>query len=136
MPNEVFRPKKTFTLKEANQTLPLVRKIVEDIARVHGEILETQAKAEALAAEGRAVRAEEAQDRLADLSDHVYELAEELASVGCLLKDPAQGLVDFPARLDGRIVFLCWKSGEPEIRFWHEVDSGFAGRRPVRGLLT
>ena len=42
-----------------------------------------------------------------------------------------QGLLDFPTTLDGRWVFLCWRSGEGELRSWHEVDGGFAGRRPL-----
>ena len=42
-----------------------------------------------------------------------------------------EGLVDFPSRLDGRTVFLCWRLGEPEVLHWHELDAGFAGRQPL-----
>jgi hypothetical protein len=41
------------------------------------------------------------------------------------------GLVDFPALWDGRLVYLCWKLGEPEVLYWHEIDAGFAGRQPL-----
>ena len=54
-----------------------------------------------------------------------------LSRAGVLVKDPREGLLDFPARRDGRPVFLCWKVGEREIRYWHEVDGGFIGRKPV-----
>lgn len=131
MPREAYKPEKVFSLKEANQTLPLVSRIIQDIVRVNDELAETHNLARRLAAEGAATRAAEAKDRLEDLSFEAAAFVEELETVGCLCKDPAVGLVDFPARLGGRIVFLCWRMGEPEITFWHEVDAGFAGRKPV-----
>jgi hypothetical protein len=53
---------------------------------------------------------------------------DSLSSAGVHVKDPGKGLVDFPARRDGRAVWLCWKVGEPTVEFWHELDDGFAGR--------
>jgi hypothetical protein len=55
----------------------------------------------------------------------------ELGDLGIQLKDPRLGLVDFPATMDGRAVLLCWKLDEPEVRFWHEADAGFDGRKPL-----
>ena len=136
MPEETYQPRKIFTLKEANDTLPLVSRIVKDIVRLNGEIQETHSRAEELAAEGRSVKAEEANDRLHELIHQVSELVDELREVGCLAKDPALGLVDFPARIGSRIAFLCWRLGEEEIRFWHEIEAGYAGRKPVRGVFV
>ncbi|HKF84853.1 MAG TPA: DUF2203 domain-containing protein [Candidatus Limnocylindrales bacterium] len=51
-----------------------------------------------------------------------------------VLRDIATGLVDFPALVSGRQVWLCWRSGEPAIGFWHNLDEGFAGRRPLQAL--
>jgi hypothetical protein len=59
------------------------------------------------------------------------EIVQEIESLGVLVKDFGTGLVDFPHELDGRIVYLCWKPDEDEIGWWHEVDSGFAGRHPL-----
>ena len=59
------------------------------------------------------------------------ELVQEIESLGVLVKDLGTGLVDFPHELDGRIVYLCWKPDEDEIGWWHEVDTGFAGRHPL-----
>lgn len=59
------------------------------------------------------------------------ELINQLNSYGCVLKDIPQGLVDFPAIRDGREVYFCWKLGETEIEFWHELDTGFIGRKPI-----
>lgn len=56
---------------------------------------------------------------------------QEIAAMGCEIKDPDQGLVDFPSLREGRVVYLCWKLGEDRIRFWHETTAGFAGRQPL-----
>jgi hypothetical protein len=54
-----------------------------------------------------------------------------LAERGILLKDPENGLVDFPGDREGRTVYLCWRLGEDRVGWYHEVTSGFAGRRPL-----
>lgn len=59
------------------------------------------------------------------------QAAEEIESLGCLVKDLDIGLVDFPCRLGEREVYLCWKLGEPNIQYWHYVEEGFAGRKPL-----
>jgi hypothetical protein len=51
--------------------------------------------------------------------------------LGCELKDLDQGLIDFPSYRDGKLVYLCWKRGEPKIEFWHDIESGFGGRQPL-----
>ena len=56
---------------------------------------------------------------------------DELDGLGVQLKDIDQGLVDFPSRRDGRVVYLCWRLGEETIAWWHDVDTGFAGRQPL-----
>ena len=61
----------------------------------------------------------------------MHEILHELRELGVLVKDARQGLLDFPARRAGRRVLLCWRVGEPSLAYWHESESGFAGRRPV-----
>jgi hypothetical protein len=56
---------------------------------------------------------------------------ERLAAEDIVLRDPEQGLVDFPGELEGRRVWLCWRVGEDRVANWHELDSGFAGRKPL-----
>jgi hypothetical protein len=73
----------------------------------------------------------ELRDRTERETERVTALGQELADVGCEPKDLASGLVDFPAMFEGRKVWLCWKLDEPEVAWWHERDSGFAGRRPI-----
>jgi hypothetical protein len=56
---------------------------------------------------------------------------ERIHSTGCVVKDLEIGLLDFPARIDGEEVYLCWRLGEDRIRFYHRQDEGFAGRKPL-----
>ena len=60
-----------------------------------------------------------------------YQSIEDLESMGVVLKGLEQGLLDFPAKRFDEEIWLCWKEGETEIRFWHEKDSGFMGRKPI-----
>jgi hypothetical protein len=61
------------------------------------------------------------------LNDYVQELVE----LGVEPKNGPEGLIDFPSEMEGRPVYLCWKLGEPEVLFWHELDAGFAGRQSL-----
>ncbi len=56
---------------------------------------------------------------------------ETIGETGVVVKDVVTGLVDFPHELEGRIVYLCWKFGEDDVAWWHEVEDGFAGRQPL-----
>jgi len=56
---------------------------------------------------------------------------EYLAAEDIVLRDPDQGLVDFPGEVEGRRVWLCWRVGEDRVAHWHDLESGFAGRRPL-----
>jgi hypothetical protein len=61
----------------------------------------------------------------------VNELVEKIESKGIILKDLKSGLVDFPAIREGKEVYLCWKNPEQKIKFWHDINAGFSGRKPV-----
>ena len=63
--------------------------------------------------------------------DRLRDLAQEISSSGIILRDPERGLVDFPMLWEDREVYLCWVLGESSIQFWHEIDTGFAGRQPL-----
>ncbi len=58
-------------------------------------------------------------------------LVRRIAAFGCQLKDPAMGLIDFPALREGREILLCWRLGEEGIHWWHDTTTGFAGRQPL-----
>jgi hypothetical protein len=120
-----------FTLEQANRALPLVKRIVGDIVRTHS-LASGYRDAVETSREPASVMA--AQRELDASIDRLEQLVDELSGVGVELKDYESGLVDFVARHDGRDVYLCWKLGEERITHWHEVDAGFAGRKPVSTL--
>ncbi len=68
---------------------------------------------------------------VAELFRRTERCVQRIHALGCVLKDINQGLVDFPSRREGRQVFLCWKHGEEQVGFWHDAESGFAGRQPL-----
>ena len=73
----------------------------------------------------------ELKKRLNSAITKFYESVEILENTGVMIKSIEQGLLDFPSKRFDEEVCLCWKHGETEIKFWHEKDSGFNGRKPV-----
>ena len=120
-----------FTLEQANRALPLVKRIVNDIVRTHSLASGYRDSVEMARDPGAALAA---QRELDAAIDRLEQLVDELSDVGVELKDYESGLVDFVARHDGRDVYLCWKLGEEKITHWHEINAGFAGRKPVSTL--
>ena len=113
---------KPYTPELANRSLPLVRRIVEDIVV---QFARWQARV-------REFELVTASNSVSDPSPRAAELEHfhaELSALGVVFKDYTLGLVDFPAEQDGRPVYLCWRLGEPTVEYWHEVDAGFAGRQ-------
>ena len=127
---------KLYTAEQANRSLPLVRRIVDDIVRTHRQWRDVVQELELLASGSRADRPEPravALEREAlGLAHELDAFERELDTLGIALKDRQMGLVDFPGEWDGRRVWLCWRLGEAAVRYWHELDDGFAGRRPLR----
>ncbi len=115
--------RRIFTPAEAGKRLPLVKKIVGEILQKHKELrllLEQTS--------GREGSAE-----LLQIQEEMERLMSELEELGCYYKDWnfEIGLVDFPAMIDGEAVFLCWRSDEPHIRWYHGMEEGYAGRRSI-----
>ena len=129
---------KPFTVESANRTLPLVRRIVEDLVRQYGRWQQRLTAFEIAAAGVESARTSETaalQREVQALAAEIEGYVEELASLGAEAKAPLDaGLVDFPGEIDGRPVYLCWRLGEPSIQHWHELDAGFAGRQPLHSL--
>ncbi|HVZ79009.1 MAG TPA: DUF2203 domain-containing protein [Gemmatimonadaceae bacterium] len=129
-----------FTVEQANATLPLVRRIVEDIVQAHrawrDKILELDLAASGTSAPGAAEHAAQLEREVQAMAHEISGFQRELDALGIELKDPRLGLVDFPSEMNGRRVLLCWRLGEPEIQYWHELDTGFAGRQPLSPSLV
>ena len=123
---------KLFTLEEANELLPEIRKKLVRIQKLYTAVGEMREQASAAAS------ASEFGGGMEGGSGYVHSLYEigkittEINAAGVQLKDYTRGLIDFPSRRGDRIVLLCWQLGEgDEIEWWHDTDAGFAGRQPL-----
>ena len=119
-----------FTLDEANAQLPRVRALLTELQEARRIILTARPDLEpVLRKAGTNGGSRRAGEMLAEFT-RVEQALAELHAIGCVVKDVDSGLIDFLHRLpDGREVYLCWRQGEAQIEFWHEVQAGFAGRR-------
>jgi hypothetical protein len=131
------RPEKLFHLEEANAFVPrlqiLMERLQRSALRLHDEMTalarESEQELASLTPEDLLRHRPAARLLVEELDDIVREIEES----GAHLKDIQLGLVDFPAERDGQVIYLCWQFGEPEVAFWHGIEDGFAGRRPLPG---
>jgi hypothetical protein len=129
---------RTFTPEEANAALDELRPIVERMV-VHRRNLTQAQKLQAelvtrIAGNGGDMSPSDLRDAAATIEREaaaIAECAELVSAIGAQIKSLEEGLLDFPARRGDEVVLLCWKLGEDEIRYWHGVDEGFAGRKPL-----
>ncbi len=133
--------KRTFTVREANAALPLVRAIVSDLVGLARDVTERRHRLLSLSRSGRRQGTDPYEEELVHMETELemdgrrmLEFVEELRQLGVEAKSATEGLVDFPAAVDGRMVYLCWRLGEPEVSYWHERDAGFRGRQPLGSL--
>lgn len=142
MSSEAHTVRRVFTAAEANAALPLVRAIVSDLAELSRDVIARRERLEQLA-KGRESRSaglydeelDQIEEELRRDADLLQGYVDELLELGVEPKSGPEGLVDFPAMMNGRMVYLCWKLGEPTVSHWHELDAGFRGRQPLDGEL-
>lgn len=124
---------KNFTPEEADALIPELEKIFEAIA-------DLTARAEIKAASLRKRQAADGEDPVAEaiersqlqfLASSINDWMQKIVELGALPKGVAPALVDFPARIEGREAYLCWKLGEKRVSYYHPVDEGFSTRKPL-----
>ncbi len=120
-----------FTLQEANETLNLIRPLIDEIQQIRRRILEKQPEAWPAIQKSVGNGGNRALSNMVQDFDKLDALIHRIQEMDVLIKDINLGLLDFPALKDRREVYLCWQYGEGEIAFWHEVEAGFAGRQPI-----
>jgi hypothetical protein len=127
-----------FSIEEANEALEEVRPLTEELVGHRRALVKLQERQAAIttriAGNGGNVEPHELEDVQERLDEEVAGIARCVArihEVGALVKDLDVGLVDFPATRDGEEILLCWRLGETEVGFWHGLDEGFSGRRPL-----
>jgi len=124
-------PTRYYTLDEANALLPTLRPMVAALLEARQRIVDAQPDLwpvlEKAAGNGGSAKAGLV---LADF-EIVNKNVKAIAALGLELKDINSGLIDFLAERDGREVYLCWRYNEPRVAHWHDLEAGFAGRRPL-----
>jgi len=130
---------RTYTVEEANQELPRVRRIVAQIAELsalrpeledQARTAEYDAKREGATAQHRE-RHQQARDAAIGAELEWLKAVAALNGMGIQLKGPLEGLIDFPSYRDGEPIELCWKLGEDTVEHWHRIGEGYAGRKKL-----
>ncbi len=128
------RAQRLFTLDEANELVPtlsnLFSRLEEERSRLDVLLPEIERAAAKAIYGGGSVDGRAYVNSL----ERIAELLGEVADLGVLVKDPESGLCDFPCERDGDLVLLCWKQGEPEVSWWHGLDTGYRDRRSIEEL--
>lgn len=135
-PVEVEKPKRFFTLDEANRALVLVRRIVADMVVEYSRLLDVHEEAEAAEAVGDADLFDVARQDMARSAQALRTCLDELDHVGAYVTDWMLGMIEFPSVLAGREVCLCWRHGQGEIRTWREMDDPAQADKPIALYLA
>ena len=127
---------KLFTLDEAIALLPAMRQMLTEIQQRKHDLEQRSARLDGLLAStsGNGHHATDVaamRQELQAAATQLQQLMNELDATGAVLKGIDDGLIDFASMREGRVVYLCWRLGEDTISFWHELDTGFAGRQPL-----
>ena len=121
-----------FTLKEANAMLPSVIKKFKNLVNMKNEVIRIQSELESnpkymSSFKDYVLKKQELNSTISNL----YKAIEDIESIGVVIKSVDDGLLDFPSLMFNEEIWLCWKDGETEIKFWHGKDEGFNGRKPI-----
>lgn len=125
-----------FTLSEANRLLPQLEEHLCAVKSNKAVLLRIKDEIKKAAANAHLGGGSYAGRHYIHALQEISANLQAIHEMGVLVKDVDMGLCDFPYLMQGRIVFLCWKLGEPEIRWWHEVHTGFTSRQPIEDCDT
>ena len=124
-----------FTLKEANAILPSVIEKFKDLINIKNEVIKIQSELESnpkymSSFKDYVIKKQELNSALVNF----YKAIDDIESIGIVIKSIDEGLLDFPSLMFNEEIWLCWKEGETEIKFWHGKNEGFNGRKPVENV--
>lgn len=122
---------KTFTLEQANALIPQVEQLLDEMTHVRDQIVASGASLESVLRRASGNGGNKTSSEYILLLQRFNACLSTLQEFGIELKDLDQGLVDFPSYRGDQLIYLCWKRGEDRVRFWHDLESGFAGRQPL-----
>jgi len=126
----LYRYQKHYTREEARALLPEVRLWLKRINVLRETLQKYEQRVQALMAERDDVGGESVNSLVRTLVE-IRDVLREFQKRDIQIKDLSRGLIDFPAIIAGKEVFLCWEDGEEDIEFWHDLDTGYAGREPL-----
>lgn len=122
---------KYYSPKEANETLEIIRPMMAELLEIGKRIRERQPEIWSVVERSAGNGGNPELSKMLPDFDRLDDLLRHLQSLSVEVKDLSAGLIDFPAWLDGRVVYLCWQYDEGGVRFWHEIEAGFSGRQPI-----
>lgn len=133
-------PERYFNRQQAEELLPMLEVLLAEAIEQKRKVDEIdselgQAASRVMLLGGSLLPYKELAEKKVRKDQHLGELQESVSKIeqtGCVLKDLDQGLVDFPSVIENQEAYLCWKLGEERIEYWHGLDEGFAGRKPLR----
>ncbi len=120
-----------FTVHEARRLLPVIKRLMGRTIAISSQLEEYRETVQQLAKKASFNSGSPEGTAFLEKLIALQQCLTEIQEKGCLVKEVRNGVVDFPHLKDGREVYLCWKYGEDDIHFWHEVDAGLAGRKPL-----
>ena len=121
-----------FSISEANKILPIIIKKFNYVKKLKSEIMKFERElSNDISSSNSLVEFSQLKQKLNSVVTKFYQSIEDLESTGVVLKGLEDGLLDFPAKRFNDEIWLCWKEGETEIKFWHEKNTGFMGRKPI-----
>ncbi len=123
-----------FTLEEANETLKIILPWVVEMQEIRAEIISRQPEVWPAIEKSAGNGGNPTLSKLVRAFEQFDRLMHRIQDLGVLIKDINTGLLDFPALREGRVVYLCWKYGESQIEFWHEIEAGFSGRQRIESF--
>lgn len=120
-----------FVPKEANEMLVILRPMIREMMDITERIRAHQPELWSVAQKSAGNGGNPALSKILPDFDRLDFLLHQVQDMGIEVKDLTVGLIDFPALHEGSVVYLCWKYGEERVEFWHEIESGFAGRQRI-----
>lgn len=120
-----------FTLAEANRLIPQLEEKLTDVKRAKAVLIRTKDEIKKASAKAQFGGGSFAGTHYITALEQISENLQTIQEMGVLVKDLDLGLCDFPYLMNGRIVHLCWKLGETEIRWWHDLNSSYTSRQPL-----
>jgi hypothetical protein len=122
---------KIFTLAEAQSLLPRLRSLLGEVGQQWDHVRKLNPDVQKARDNAQFDGYSKSGVEYVESVSHLMLVIHQIKDMGVLLKDADKGLCDFPYIRNGRVVYLCWQLGEDQIQYWHDIETGFAGREPL-----